>query len=306
MKVAMYDVDSKKIPNLALMKLTRFHHACGDTVEAFDPSSIGAYDKIYASKIFDFSSAPFLDPSRMEIGGSGYDMGRKLPPYVEPLQPDYSLYPDFPHNIGFAMRGCRRRCRFCKVPVMEGAPLSVSGVKEILVQDSDFLILLDNDFFGNPDWESVVDEIVDLELTVNLSQGINIRSLSEHQASRLAEIKFANLRNTAKQVTFAWDSIQDERLIKRGIERCKAAGIRPYRLQAYVLIGFDSTPAEDLYRVQTLLAEKVDPYAMPYDRTSRYQRAFARWVNGRICRSVPWPEYRTGNWKGAQEEGLLL
>ena len=39
-----------------------------------------------------------------------------------------------------------------------------------------------------------------------------------------------------------------------------------------------------------------DCYAMPYDKTDPYQKAFARWVNRRLCRTVPWEDYSYGDW----------
>lgn len=53
MKVCLVDVDSK-IPNLALMKISTWHKAQGDTVEFYSPL-FSKPDLIYASKIFDFT-----------------------------------------------------------------------------------------------------------------------------------------------------------------------------------------------------------------------------------------------------------
>lgn len=295
--VALYDVDSK-IPNLALMKLARFHHERGDTVEPFFPLAMPTYDKIYASKVFDFSEGLYLDPEQMEIGGTGVSLSKTLPPEVEALQPDYSLYPDFKHNIGFAMRGCRFDCEFCVVRRKEGRARPESIIKNLIVQDSDFLMLLDNDFFGNPQWAERLDEIRALDLRVNFNQGLNIRILTDEQAKALATVKFRNTKGTSKQVTFAWDKPKDERLVKRGLERCKQAGIKPWMIQFYILIGFDSTPEQDLHRIHRALEWGVDPFVMPFDKTQPYQKALARWVNGRICKTVPWKEYRHGAWKG--------
>ncbi|MBF0250598.1 MAG: hypothetical protein HQL35_08235 [Alphaproteobacteria bacterium] len=234
----------------------------------------------------------------MEIGGTGVDLGKTLPPEIEALQPDYSLYPGFKGNVGFSMRGCRRRCDFCVVPRKEGRPASASTIKDLIVQDSDLLILLDNDFFGNPEWGARLDEMRALDLRVNFNQGLNIRTINEEQAKALATVRFTNTKGTAKKITFAWDSPKDERLIKRGLDRCKAAGIKPWMMQFYVLIGFHSTPEQDLHRVHTILGWGADPFVMPFDKTQPYQKAFARWVNGRICKTVPWPEYRYAAWKG--------
>ena len=73
MKVGIYDVDSK-IPNLALMKLSAHHKEQGHKVETYSPLFKNEYDKIYASKIFNFSDPSMLDDERMEIGGTGYDI----------------------------------------------------------------------------------------------------------------------------------------------------------------------------------------------------------------------------------------
>ena len=294
MNVALYDVDSK-IPNLALMKLARFHRDRGDTVQLYSPIFGQTYDKIYASKIFDFSDGSGLDPERMEIGGTGWELTSALPDEVDALQPDYSFY-GYPHNVGFTMRGCRFQCPFCVVPKKEGRPSIENTIKEIWQQrDSDFIVLLDNDFFGNPQWRDRIAEIKAHDLRVNFSQGINIRVINEEQARALASVRFSNIKGTAKQVHFAWDRFKDERLIHRGIDRCIAAGIRPKQMMFFVLIGFDTTPDEDLYRVEALRGRGCDPFAMPYDRTDTYQRRFARWVNHKaIFKSVPWNEYCGG------------
>ena len=110
MKIGIYDVDSI-IPNLALMKISAWHKSKGDDVEMYLPIFIDMYDKIYASKIFDFSDGNGLVSERMDIGGTGYNISKDLPAEIEALQPDYSLY-DYPHNIGFTMRGCLLKCSF--------------------------------------------------------------------------------------------------------------------------------------------------------------------------------------------------
>jgi len=308
MKIALYDVDSK-IPNLALMKLCQFHKARGDDVVWYDPLFAGDCDKIYASKIFKFSDGSLLDPERMEIGGSSVSLSKELPEEVDSLPPDYTLY-NYPHNIGFLMRGCRFRCAFCIVPKKEGRPVAHRTVEEIWTQrDSDFLVLLDNDFFGNPLWKDRIQEIKSLNLRVNFSQGINIRIITEEQAEALASVRFSNLGGTKKQAHFAWDQFKDERLINRGIDRCVAAGIKTYQMAFFVLVGFDTTPEEDMYRVETLRSRGCDPYAMPYDRSDPYQKAFCRWVNHKaIFKSVPWETYRV-NAKGPQgpdEDQLMM
>lgn len=292
-KVGILDVDSK-IPNLALMKISSYHKSRGDAVEMYSPLFRADYDYVYASKIFGFSDGSLLD-NDMIVGGTGSGSEVELPSYIEQLQPDYALY-GYPHNIGFTMRGCRLKCSFCVVPEKEGGPKPNNTIDEIWQQrDSDFVMLLDNDFFGNPDWPLRVDEILRYKLKINFSQGLNIRNITDVQANALAAVDFRNAKNTGKQVHFAWDDPRHEKLIHKGIAKCVKAGIKPYQMAFYVLIGYHSTPDEDLRRVEVLRDYGCDPFVMPYNKADAYQAAFARWVNHRaIFNSVAWDEYKAG------------
>lgn len=68
----------------------------------------------------------------------------------------------------------------------------------------------------------------------------------------------------------------------------------------FVLIGFDTTPEQDLYRVMKIRGLGCDPYAMPYNKKDEYQKRFARWVNHKaIFKTVSWLDYRSGVKRGA-------
>ena len=54
MKIGLIDVDGHNFPNVALMKLSAWHKAQGDSVEWAMPL-FGEYDRIYASKVFTFT-----------------------------------------------------------------------------------------------------------------------------------------------------------------------------------------------------------------------------------------------------------
>lgn len=304
--IGIYDVDSK-IPNLALMKISAYHKAQGDHVEHYSPIFKDSYDQIYASKVFDFSDGSQLDPGKMIIGGTGWDIHKELSAEIDSYVPDYSLY-NYPHNIGFTMRGCRLRCSFCVVPQKEGKPKSASTINELWTQrDSDFLILLDNDFFGNPLWADRIDEMVDLNLKINFSQGLNIRNLKTAQAEAIASVKFRNINNTGKQVHFAWDDPRHEKLIHKGIKIATDGGIKTHQMAFYVLIGYHSTEAEDLHRVGVLRDYGCDPYAMPYDKSDPYQNKFTRWVNHKaIFNSVDWSDYSAGIKKKVTDENQMV
>lgn len=78
-KIGLHDAEKdhmrhKTFPNYALMKISAYHKAAGDTVEWWEPLLTDGYDKIYSSKVFDFTPPnPFLpglgDTRRNRIRG---------------------------------------------------------------------------------------------------------------------------------------------------------------------------------------------------------------------------------------------
>lgn len=67
MRVALHDSDNTGFPNYALMKLSAFHKAKGDSVEWFNP--LFTYDRVYSSKVFTFTKEdPYLPPDTIRGG----------------------------------------------------------------------------------------------------------------------------------------------------------------------------------------------------------------------------------------------
>jgi hypothetical protein len=81
MNIGLLDVDGKRFPNLALMRISAYHKTIGDSV-AFVRDG-GAYDVVYKSKVFTFSKEPVINIIADSIyqGGTGYDLSSKLPSY---------------------------------------------------------------------------------------------------------------------------------------------------------------------------------------------------------------------------------
>lgn len=282
-----------KLPNLALMKIAAYHEDKGDSVAWYNGILFASqYDKIYVSKIFDFTELPQL-PENAIVGGTGIDFKNVLPMEIEAMQPSYSLYPNCDYHIGFSMKGCRFSCSFCCVPLKEGKPYKYNSIDQILInpKGGKKLVLLDNDFFGTGDWEINLNRIIELDLKVCFSQGLNIRILTQRQADLLAQCKYYNLHFTKRYLTFAWDRFKDKDDILKGIERCDNAGITRDRLQFFVLIGYDTTPEEDLHRIEAIREWGCTPFVMPYNKFNEYQKRFARWVNSRQLKKVKWNNY---------------
>lgn len=294
MKIGMIQVDGK-YPNLALMQIASYHEANGDHVEWYEGNLFEShYDKIYASRIFSFSPVPDL-PSRTIMGGTGFDFYNRLPEEMEQATPSYSLYPACTYHIGFSMKGCRFNCKFCCVPKKEGRPKINSSIDGLLLnpKGENRLMLLDNDFFGGPEWYHNLLRIIELRLKVCFIQGLNIRIITEEQAALLAKCNYTNSRFNQKYLTFAWDRYNDGKLIQKGIRICNDAGIPCNHMQFFILIGFDTTPEQDLERVTILSEMGCMPFVMPYNKSNPYQKAFARWVNNRaVFKSCSWENYK--------------
>lgn len=134
--IGLIDVDGHRFPNLALMRISAFHKAQGDRVEWWYGDLVH-YDIVYKSKIFsDAYSKDTPDPvncDRLVKGGTGYcislEDGREvfdqsknttLPPEIETMFPDYSIYPQYAFAVAMTSRGCPRNCPFCHVTQKEG------------------------------------------------------------------------------------------------------------------------------------------------------------------------------------------
>lgn len=284
--VGLVSVDSR-IPNLALMKLSAWHKAQGDSVKVFEPL-FDQPDRLYASKVFDFTADYDYYPDDIEVirGGTGYDMQVELPPEIEGMYPDYELF-GCDYAIGFTTRGCVRQCPFCVVPAKEGH-IRVVGDLHSFWRGQDRVKLLDNNLTALPEqFELVVKQCIEERVKVDFSQGLDIRLLTLEMAQLLARVRLW------KRIHFAWDDIGIEASVRAGIDLLERGGVSLYNVTFYVLIGFDSTPGEDLHRVETLRRWGVNPFVMPYDKGDTYQRRFARWCNHKaIFESCMWPDYK--------------
>ncbi len=294
MKIGLVQVDGN-LPNMALMQICAYHEALGDSVEWWKgPLWNHEYDKVYASKLFSFSEMPNL-PEGAIVGGTGIDFSNRLPEDIATCKPSWTLYPDCKFHLGFSMKGCRFVCKFCCVPKKEGRPWANSSIDEMLTNPNggNKLMLMDNDFFGGPNWKTDLSRITELKLKVCFVQGLNIRIITQEQAEMLAQCNYTNSKFNQKYLTFAWDRNFDERLVMKGIQTCVDAGIPANHMQFFVLIGFDSTPEQDMYRVMKLKELGCMPFVMPYNKSDRYQKAFARWVNNRaVFKSCSWEDYK--------------
>lgn len=289
---------------MALMKLSAWHKANGDDVLLFRgdcwPLTVLMLDKVYASAVFSWNRdrAESVAALGVEVGGKGYRAGTKLAPEVHAMRPDYSLY-GIDYGMGFLSRGCIRDCAFCSVPAEEGLPWLDQTIDDMVNPLRPFLVLMDNEFFWNVKWATAqMETFTARQLDWCPSQGLDIRCTTPALCEALAASPFWNLHHTRRQITFAFDSIGIEKRYRQGVEHLLAAGIKAWQLQSFVLVGFDSTMAQDQRRLDIIREYGIDPFVMVYrdNQTGKMAddpqlRHFARWVNRRLYKLCSFSDY---------------
>ena len=294
MKIGLIDCDSHHFPNLPLMKLSAWHKQQGDSVEWYQPLFSGHMDRVYVSKVFSFTPdyEYYIDADEVIKGGSGYcielvngkeiyhaECERKLPPQIEHIYPDYSLYPELTKDTayGFMSRGCPRGCNFCHVAAKEGRKsYKVADLSEFWNGQKNIVLLAPNTI-ACPDWRDILQQLIDSGAWVDFSQGVDIRLMTNEKAEMIKRIKIKNIH-------FAWDRYEDKDKIVPKFKMFKEmTGWDRRKMTVYVLTNFDTTIEQDLERIYTLRELGYWPYVMIYDKehtkSTDTARKLQRWVN---------------------------
>ena len=316
-RVLLLQLDGK-IPNLALLRIAHHHRSRGDEVrlrqagnwKAVEPRlDERACDRVYASAIFD-RSGPLAERVREVypgaiVGGTGVDPAIRLEDAgIDSDGPaDYADCPRWTSSIGFTQRGCRLRCPFCVVPRKEGAIGSGRTIAQIWRGEPwpRHVLLLDNDFFGHPDWPKRVRELNDGRFRVCLTQGINARMLNAETAAALASMDYRDDQMRTRRLYTALDNPKDTGRFLKGLGLLAEHGVRPHQIFVYMLVGYwpGETQAEREQRLGAIRGFGALPYPMPYVRTKELV-GFQRWVIGGYDRTVPWAEWKRARYQPAR------
>lgn len=145
MNILLINIDSVKVPNLALKKIEKYHIDKGDHVTWNMPLMATTADKVYVSCVFKKNkrlAEAYEVYSNAVIGGSGYDIKIKLPEEIENIKPRI--------NYGFTSRGCNRKCGFCIVPEKEGREHVVGDLLDLWDGESKEVTVMDNNILALP------------------------------------------------------------------------------------------------------------------------------------------------------------
>lgn len=265
-------------------------------MEWYQPLFSGHMDRVYVSKVFSFTPdyEYHIDADEVIKGGSGYcielvdgkeiyhaERDRQLPPEIEHIYPDYSLYPELTRDTayGFMSRGCPRGCNFCHVAAKEGRKsYKVADLSEFWNGQKN-IVLLDPNTIACPDWKDILQQLIYSGAWVDFSQGVDIRLMTEEKAEMIKRIKIKNIH-------FAWDRYEDkDKIVPKFKMFSELTGWDRRKMTVYVLTNFDTTIEQDLERIYTLRELGYWPYVMIYDKehtkSTDTVRKLQRWVNMR-------------------------
>lgn len=264
--INIINIDSKKLPNLALVKVQKYYEDKGYKI--YSSEMLIGKIPTYISVIFDWNRKKVVEYENIKdtfIGGTGYDITSSLPQEIESVKPHI--------NIGFTTRGCIRHCGFCCVPQKEGNIRASGDIYDIWDKKSDTIRLLDNNILALKDhFKLIASQLMKENLLADF-EGFDIRLVDDEIAYILSKMRI-------KQVRFALDFPE---LIP--IVREKLNLLRKYKLRKdtifYVLVGYNTTWQEDIERLEFLRSEGMRPFVMRYDsvRGNKRYTQLAQWVN---------------------------
>lgn len=317
-RIGLIDIDchatikkngSSIYPNLALCKIAAYHKKIGDKVEWYDPLlHEGKFDKVYMSKIFNYSADFMYNIDAKEIikGGTGYSIDSMLPRQIDDMQPDYSIYPSMPTDIsyGFLTRGCPNKCKWCVVPKKEGDIHPYWDIERV-ANGNKKIILMDNNILAAGDYcMDQLQKIIDFGFSVDFNQALDARLVNSDNAKLLAKIRWLKRR-----IRFGCDTKQQIDECSKAMDLLKNYGFKGefflYTMLhgafdecysrinhwKYELTMYRETHGREGYNVYS----HAQPYRDPYNAKSlipQWQKDLARWANKRqLFWSIDFEDY---------------
>lgn len=291
-KIGLIDVDGHNFPNISLMKLSAWHKSQGDSVEWYEPLFSGHMDRVYMSKVFSFTPdyEYHIDADEIIRGGSGYciklvdgkevyesDNDTSLPENVAHIYPDYSLYPELTKETayGYLTRGCPRNCGFCHTTQKDGCrSVKVANLAEFWNGQKN-VVLLDQNILACKDHLELLQQLLDAKVNTEFNGGLDVRLVNDRNIELLKQMRL-------KRIHLAFDRWQDKDIVEPKLrEFVEKTGYNRHKgeVKVYVLVNYDTTLEQDLYRIELCRELNVQPYPMIYNKSDAdpIYRNLQRW-----------------------------
>jgi hypothetical protein len=154
------------------------------------------------------------------------------------------------------------------------------------------IVLCDPNILACREHMDLLQQLIDSGVSVEFNQGIDIRLINERNLEKLKQIKLQHIH-------FAFDRWQDKDIIEPRLRAFAKTGYNRSKggVMVYILVNYDSTIEQDLYRIQLCRELNFSPYPMIYDKEhcDPIYKKIQRWCNNFIFWSVPtFDEYKKG------------
>lgn len=231
---------------------------------------------------------------------------------VEDMIPNYAILDDIDYTygvedayLGYATRGCIRKCSFCAVRILEPQPkyrcqyhtsiLNLVHAIDTIYGPKKDLLLLDNNILASPDYKRIIHEILDAgfekgatfnrkQRLLDFNQGIDARLLTPMKMKLLAKTAIKPLR-------LAFDHSRMRRSYEKAVRLACQHGVS--RHSTYVLFNYNDTPEDFYCRLQINLDlneeldAKISSFPMKYiPVTSKNRRYVGKNWHRKIIRGV--------------------
>jgi hypothetical protein len=285
MNVLLIAPDSK-FDNIAIGKISAYFKERGDNV-GFGVSSP---NKIFASILFPKNRGLvarwrlMYPDAEIIVGGPGYNPAIRLPPEIEKMPPDRSLY-NSQYSIARVTSGCNQKCPLgakgiCIVPQLEP-----NGNRYIMSPNDQYkpgtvLRLLDDNILCMPKafWE-VHDFCIQNKVKVHFEY-LDCRLITSEIAKGLKEMK-----HDAGLIHFSYDVTAIEPAVKKAVAIMKEAGFRSNAMEWFIYLHDEASIPDAKYRWNVIRSLGCEPFLMVNNdaRTARLRK-----IARRGCRPAIW------------------
>lgn len=282
----------KKYRNLGLMKFSTYYKNKGYEVDYFSGIDNknklkNHYDIICYSTIFTFYYHEDIKTimyyknkypkSKFMIGGISAtlladkfysDVGIKphlgIFEEIDCLPPDYSLFPDHPmKNVSevFTSRGCRNKCGFCAVKILEPKYYINENWQESIISSNSKVMIHDNNLTTGDlqHFKNVTTYLKNNKKICVFDNGFDCRYFTDEHLEYIKNLKFDRCG-----LRFAFDNMSQDKLVQDAINKCLKVGIGKSKIMVYVLYNFKDTFEEAMYRANEIKRLGARPYPQQY------------------------------------------